>query len=252
MRQIFCTLVLLAVAIFTTPSQAGVISEFQPDQPGIDGLQQRIELSGVAGMSFTGFVLGIGGEAMRFGTVDTVSSVSGTFDTNGLLVATIADLIDPSHTIVLVTDYDESAGPTDIDTNDDGIADNLSRLIGIQDAIGISDSTTDLFRLYGSQLGGQDFNFTGDQPQLVFRDASVGDWYAINNPANGQVFDINANDVAASMNFNGDPFNPSFGAINPSLVNAVPEPSTGLTFLGLAVVGFLSRVRRQSGRSTKR
>ncbi|MGB7325938.1 MAG: PEP-CTERM sorting domain-containing protein [Rubripirellula sp.] len=245
MRRLLNGLAFVAIASFSAPLPAAVISEFAPDQPGIDGLQQRIELSGMAGTSFTGFVLGIGGESNRFGTVDTVSRVSGIFDANGLMVSTIGDLLDPSHTIVLVDDYDESAGPTDIDTNDDGVADNLNRLVGIRDAIGISDSTTDLFRLYGSQLGGQDFAFTGDQPQLVFRDASLGAWYAINNPPNGQVFDINANDIAANSMFNGDPFSDSFGAINPSVASAVPEPSTVLAIGSVFAIGISRRRRRQ-------
>ncbi|TWU46648.1 PEP-CTERM sorting domain-containing protein [Rubripirellula reticaptiva] len=249
MPRLLSGLALGAIVLFATPSQAAIISEFAPDQPGIDGLQQRIELSGLPGMSFSGFVLGIGGESNRFGTVDTVSRISGTFDPNGLLVSTIGDLLDPSHTIVLVEDYDESAGPTDIDTNDDGIADNLSRLVGIQDAIGIADSMTDLSRLYGSQLGGQDFAFTGDQPQLVFRDASVGNWYAINNPPNGQVFDINASDVASSSTFNGNPFIDSFGAINPSVISAVPEPSTTLAIGTSFAICFIRRNRRRRSKT---
>ncbi len=246
MRLILSGLALTIFGFFATPSSAALISEFSPDQPGgLDPLDQQIELSGIPGMSYSGFVLGIGGENSRFGTVDTVRGVGGVFDSNGLLVITIGDFLDPSHTIVLVNSYDESAGPLDIDTDDDGIADNIGRLIGIQDAIGIPDSTNDEFRLYGSQLGGQDFRFTGDQPQLVFRDASVGAWYAINSPSNGQIFDINANDVAGMMSFNGDPFNPSFNAINPSIV-AVPEPTTTMALAGFAVIGWIGHKRRRA------
>ncbi|TWT66094.1 PEP-CTERM sorting domain-containing protein [Allorhodopirellula solitaria] len=237
-------LLLLAVVSLSTPVHAGVISEFRPAPAGRDPLTQQIELRGMAGTAYRGYVLGIGGEFGRAGTVDTSSLINGTFDSNGLLVATIGDLLDPTHTIVLVTDYDQSAPPADIDTNDDGIIDDISRLIGVQDAIGIPDSTTDLFRLYGSQLGGQDFAFTGNEPQLVFRDASMGDWYAINNPNSNQIFDINAVNVADTLTFNGDPFNPSFGSINPS-VSAVPEPGSFVLLGGLSVAGIVTGLRRR-------
>ena len=72
-----------------------LISEFQPDPVGPDPTRQRFELSGPAGEAFTGFVLGIGGEARRFGTVDTVSQIMGTFDSNGILLAEIDDLFKP-------------------------------------------------------------------------------------------------------------------------------------------------------------
>ncbi len=214
------------------PSNAAIISEFQPNQPGTgaDPLQQILELSGAAGTSFTGFVLAIGGESTRLGTVDTVSPVSGTFDSSGLFTTSVGDFLNPSHTIVLVNQFEGEAGVTDIDTNNDGIADDLSSfggLSGVEDAIGIPNSTNDEFRLFGEDLGGQDFAFTGDLsgPRLVFRDASVGSWFAINDPDNGEVFDIRGQNVADLLVFDGDPFSISFGRINPRAM-AVPEPSS--------------------------
>lgn len=235
---------LLAIGSLATPLPAALISEFRPDPSGRDPLTQQVELSGIAGTAFRGYLLGIGGEVGRSGTVDTFALIDGMFDSNGLLLATIGDLLDPTHTIVLVNDYDASAGPTDIDTNDDGIVDDTSRLIGIQDAIGIPDSTTDLPRLYGSKLGGQDFAFTGDQPQLVFRDASTGSWYAINDPINNQIFNTDAMNVADTLPFNGDPFNSSFGAINPTAAG-VPEPGSLFALGGLSVAGFIIHLRRR-------
>ena len=143
--------------------------------------------------------------------------------------------------------YDESLGPTDIDLNDDGTADNLSRLVGIRDAIGIADEAPDEFRLYGEQLGGADFRFTGDEPRLVFRDVSVGQFFAINAPANGQVFDTEANDVLQTMRFNGDPFTATFGGVNPS-ITAVPEPTS---VAAMAAAGGLWLRRRRRGRRSR-
>lgn len=239
-----CSFSLLAIVSLATPLPAALISEFRPDPSGRDPLTQQVELSGIAGTTFRGYLLGIGGELGRSGTVDTFSLINGMFDSNGILVATIGDLLDPTHTIVLVNDYDASAGPTDIDTNDDGIVDDTSRLIGIQDAIGIPDSNADIPRLYGTKLGGQDFAFTGDQPQLVFRDASTGSWYAINDPTNNQIFNTNAMNVANTLTFNGNPFNSSFGAINPSAA-AVPEPGTVFVLSALSAAGFITQLRRR-------
>ncbi len=230
----------------TTPAHAVLISEFSPNPPGaIDPSTQTIELSGIAGMDFTGFVLSIGGEFSRFGTVDSAAAVSGTFDQNGLLAVEITDLINPTHTIVLVNNFTGTVGVTDIDTNNTGTADNTSSLIGIQDAIGVAGSATDVGRLYGDQLGGQDFAFTGDSPRLVFRDASIGNWYALNDPDNNQIFNIDAQDVSSMLTFDQDPFMETFGQINPSAVTAVPEPSSTLALVGLSLVG-LRKLRRRA------
>ncbi len=249
LRSLTASIVLASSA---TWANAALISEFSPDQPGPDGTTQNFEISGIAGMNFTGFVLGISGNANSMGVVDTAFSFSQAFDSNGLLVVNINDLIDPTHTIVLVTDFTGQAGgagATDIDPFDNGQLE-LGTLIGIQDAIGIADiqAAIDAGGLYGSRLGGQDFAFTGDQPRLVFRDASVGAWYAINDPDRGQIFDINANDIAGSVAFGGDPFNTSFGAINPTAAVAVPEPTTFAAMLAVTAYGIvrLRRRRKQS------
>ncbi|MGF1514363.1 MAG: ExeM/NucH family extracellular endonuclease, partial [Elainellaceae cyanobacterium] len=191
-----------------------LISEFQPNPTGTDPSTTTVELSGTPGESFEGTLVSIESDPGNPGVVDRVATISGTFDANGLLTANISDLENPSFTLALLDNFTGNTS-TDIDTDDDGVADDLSTFETVFDAIGIPDTTGE--PLYGAQLGGTDFAFTGDEPRLVFRDASVGDLYAVNDPDNGEVIDVNGNSVAPSE-FDSDPTTgpDTFGAVNPS------------------------------------
>ena len=209
---------------------ATVISEFQPNPTGGDPSNQTIELSGTPGESFSGELVSIeSDDGDSLGTVDSAAAISGTFDTNGLLTVDLPDLENPSFTVALVSEFTGVVGTTDIDTNNDGTADDLSTLGTVFDAIAIPDATEDEALLFGLDLGGRDFNFTGDEPRLVFRDASVGDFFAINDPDSGAVFDINGNDVTPEI-FDTDPTagTDTFGAINPSAGDSTPDPEPGI------------------------
>ncbi|NES01415.1 MAG: endonuclease [Okeania sp. SIO2F4] len=198
----------------TTP----LISEFQPNPIGTDPALTTFELSGTPGDSFDGVIVSIESDSgSSAGIVDRVASVSGTFDANGLLTVDIPDLENPSFTVALLSDFTGNTS-TDIDTDNDGVADDLSTFGTVFDAIGVPDTTGDEAFLYGTDLGGTDFTFTGDEPRLIFRDGSVGDLYAINDPDNGQVFDVNGTDVTPAI-FDTDPTigTDTFGTINPTV-----------------------------------
>lgn len=238
---------LLILALMPTVSHGEMISEYQPDVPGPEPLIKQTELSGIANMNFSGFLLAIRGEVNVYGLVERAIRIQdATFDSNGIYAFEHEAFLTPTTTVALVRDFTGTAGVTDLDSDDDGILDNLTSITDPLDAIGILDSpdTTDNF-VYGSQLGGQDFDFTGDSPRLVFRSASVGEFYAINSPDNGQVFNIDGEDVTDRLTFvGGDPFSTSFGEVNPS---AVPEPSS---FALLSLLG-LWGVRRRSRKDRK-
>jgi predicted extracellular nuclease len=207
----------------TTP----LISEFQPNPTGTDPANVTFELSGTPGEAFSGVIVSIESDSgSSAGIVDRVASVSGTFDANGLLTVDIPDLENPSFTVALLSEFTGDTD-TDIDTDNDGIADDLSTFGTVFDAIGIPDNSGDEAFLYGTDLGGADFTFTGDEPRLVFRDGGTGDWYAINDPDGGQVFDVNGTDVTPAI-FDTDPTigTDTFGTINPSVGdgNPVPDP----------------------------
>ncbi len=202
------------------PTTNPLISEFQPNPTGTDPSLTTIELSGEAGSSFDGVIVTIESDSTNNpGEVERVAPVSGVFDANGLLTVNITDLENPSFTIALLSEFTGSTA-TDIDTDNDGVADNLSSFGTVFDAIGVPDSVGDEVFLYGTDLGGVDFAHTGDEPRLIFRDGSVGDLYAINDPDNGQVFDINGTDVTPAI-FDSDPTlgTDTFGTINPSVVD---------------------------------
>ena len=214
----------------TAEPAATLISEFQPNPTGADPSDVTFELSGAAGEAFSGWIVSIEGDpstnpSFAMGTIDRAAQVTGTFDANGLLSVTIPDLENPSFTVALLSDFTGSIGD-DIDTDDDGTADSLSLFGTVLDAIGVPDTAGDEAFLYGAQLGGTDFAFTGDEPRLIFRDASVGNLYAVNDPDNGEVIDINGNAVPPSA-FGPDPTTgtDTFGVINPTL-GGVVEPTT--------------------------
>ena len=214
-----------------------LISEFQPNPTGSDPANVTFELSGTTGESFSGVIVSIESDSgSSAGTVDRVASVSGTFDANGLLTVDIPDLENPSFTVALLSEFTGDTN-TDIDTDNDGVADDLSTFGTVFDAIGIPDTSGDEAFLYGTDLGGTDFTFTGDEPRLVFRDGGTGDLYAVNDPDNGQVFDVNGTDVTPAI-FDTDPTigTNTFGAINPSVGDGNPEPEPEPTIIKIHAI----------------
>ena len=235
----------MAAAVLATTglvplANAALINEIQPNPTGADPATVQIELFGTAGTTFSGVLLSIESDAgTSMGSVDRVSSISGTFDSNGLLVADITDLENPSFTLVLLDSFSGSVG-TDIDADNDGVADDLSTFGTVLDAIGSPDAVADEANLYGAQLGGADFAFTGDEPQLIFRDSVSQVWYAINDPAGTDAFDIDGNAVSFAS-FDMDPSVPTFGAVNPT-TSAVPVPAALWLFgSALGLLGLRAR-----------
>lgn len=213
MKKLYFLSFLLLTMTF---SYGQMISEFQPNPAGADPDPVSFEIKGTAGESFSGWVLSIesdGGNSQ--GTVDRATEVSGTFDSNGLLVVSIPDLENPSFTVVLTDNFTGAVGTTDIDTDNDGTPETVSELGNIFDAIGIPDNTGDEASIYGADLGGADFKYTGDEPKLVFRDANTNDWYAVNDDDDSFIFNINAEEVTGNFPANPDPKEPTFGALNP-------------------------------------
>ena len=208
-----------------------LISEFEPNPDGSDPVTVSFELSGTPGESFSGYILSIesdeGGSA---GTVDRAAEVGGIFNADGLLVVDVPDLENPSFTVALVDSFTGAAGE-DLDLDDDGVADNVSSIGVVYDAIGIADTVADQTFLYGAQLGGTDFAFTGAEPELVFRDASTGDLFAVNvvgADATGEVFNVAGVDVTSAI-FDTDPTaGATFGAINPT-VEPIDPPTADFT-----------------------
>ena len=231
---------LLLTAMTGAATAAGVfISEFEPNPVGADPDPVSFELMGTPLATFTGAVLSIESDSSTVGSVDRFSAVSGTFDGNGILVLSIPDLENPSFTVVLLEGTGADLTGVDLDTDDDGIAD-VTTFTGYNlcDALGVPDNTGDEAFLYGSQFGGVDFTYTGDEPKLVFRSGSNGDWFAINDPADDLVYSL---DGTFSPMPDPSVEAPTFGAVNPTF-DPVPEPSTALLG-GLALLGLLRRRR---------
>ena len=189
---------------------------FEPNANGTDPDPASFELKGTPGASFSGWILSVESDPGSQGTIDRASSVTGTFDNNGLLVVTAPDLENPSFTLILVDDFTGVIGSTDIDTDNDGTADDVSSWTTVFDAIGIPDNTGDEAFLYADEIGGTDFSYSGDEPKLVFRDGTSGDLYAVNDPDNSEVYDVNGTEIVALGSFDTSPYDPTFGAVNPT------------------------------------
>jgi hypothetical protein len=205
----------LAVLCLTFSSQSQILNEFEPNPPGADPSSVSIEILGSSGTEFSGYLISIENDGFD-GKVDRFTEVSGTFDENGLLIVSIPDLENPSFTLVLTSLFTGSKS-TDIDPDDNGILD-LSSLGNIYDAIGIPDSESEVETMYGVKLGGKDFAYIGKNLRLAFREASSGDWYAINDTNSDEtdkVYDLNGT-LVVNADFD---FNPaettSFGSVNP-------------------------------------
>jgi hypothetical protein len=226
---------------FASFAQADLINEMSPNPPGTEtGADMFFELSGTAGASTTGFIVAIEAEGAGIGVVQDVISYSGTFDSNGLLVVSGTDIENPSFTIVVTDTFSGTDDVSDVDTDNDGVIDDTSFFGTIMDAIGVPDSVADESFIYGSQLGGADFGHTGDEPQYIFREQNTGDWYAVNDPANG-VYDITGTEVFENWSVDPEAAN-TRGALNP-FITAIPEPTSAMIF-GLAGLG-LCVVRRR-------
>ncbi len=76
-------------------SAATLISEFAPNPPSFDPSTTTVELSGTSGSAFDGVLVWIDTDAGRFGEVNDIAAVSGTFDANGLLSTTVDDFENP-------------------------------------------------------------------------------------------------------------------------------------------------------------
>jgi len=237
MKNFFGALALCLCCASLAP--ADMISEFLGNPPGTDPGMQDVELLGTAGSDFDLWLVSIESDPGPQGTVDRAENVTGTYDSDGRAVVSIADLENPSFTLVLLDDFTGVVGTTDVDTNDDGTADDTSAFVGLMDAIGVIEDVGDPG--YGADFGGDDFTANGNSsdPLIVFRDGVTGTWYSVDPDL--MVYDTSGAVVAGT--FDLDPTITTFGSVNPTL-QAVPEPATA-TFFGLVALG-LCGVRRRS------
>lgn len=197
------------------------INEFQPNAAGVDPDPMTVELRGTAGASFSGFLISLENDmnstfTSNIGTADRVAAVSGTFDANGLLVVTVPDIENPSHTYILTDATATVTAGTDLDTDDDGVLDaaTIGLLGNVLDAVGVMDVARDADFTYADDFGGVTLTNSGD-PELVFRDGLSGIWYIADDLlADTTVEDENGNDIAVG-DFSTSPLGTTFGAVNP-------------------------------------
>lgn len=235
---LFCFWVLL-----TSNVKAGVIliNEFSPNPLGKDPTTQAIELMGpehqvINDLTFMSVESDASGNV---GVIDFIQrNISIQFNSFGIGLLDIPDLENPSFTLLLGIGGDFTLGQ-DIDLDNDGFWDLPWH--GHLDSIGIFDSKKDDSSVnYAEQLGGVDFEFTGTEPFLTFRDNTDLSWYALNSMAEGLVYN-SFGETVASTQFDNLASVPTFGTSNPSRVLEVPEPKVIIFWLILWFIWFLRR-----------
>lgn len=201
-----------------------VISEFQPlPTESNNGPNQNIEIKGASGESFVGTFVIIDGDQSRSGRglVVNATDISGTFNTEGILTASVPNFTNPTHTAVLTSAFNGTVDITDIDTDNDGTVDDLAAFGTIFDAVGVKDGGVccPVNVTYGGDFGGIDLPNIGSPPAAIFRDASTGDFYQLNT--SGTIYD-NTNTVVDASIFDSTPtVDGTFGTINPSTTSQV-------------------------------
>lgn len=221
MARVITFLIVLVSMLFVGQTKADMISEVLGNPPGADPSTQEVELLGTPNAAFDLWIISIESDlqAPGQGAVDRGENVTGTYDANGRAVVSIADLENPSFTLVLCDDFTGivGSGGTDIDTDDDGVIDDVSTIVGAMDAIGVLEDVGD--PEYGAQLGGTDMTPNGNSsdPLIVFRDESSGTWYSVDPDL--MVYD--ASGAVVTGTFNLDPTISTFGSANPSLGGVV-------------------------------
>lgn len=218
---------IITVAGLAAVAAAGVsplINEVSPNQPGSDPSTQQLEIRGAAGTMFSGFFYSVESDDQSAnGTIDRFETVSGTFDANGLLVVTIADLENPSATYILASGGSAMLGDV-VNTGD--IAGQFGT---VYDAVNSPDAVGDVSLGYGAALGGLDLGYIGSEPILIQRDSISGEWLQINFA--NDVFDAAGNLLGNAADF--DPaFDGNVGTFGLANLTVVPAPAA-LAVLGL-------------------
>lgn len=211
MRLITAALLICSTAVLSSNAafaQSVLINEFSSNPDGTDPAMVDFELKGSANTAFEGWVISFESDAGdTAGLVDRAALVSGTFDNNGIFSVMIPDLENPSFTVALTSAFTGTVGVTTVD--------DVALFGTVYDAIGVPDTASDASTLFGVQLGGADFTYTGAEPELIFRDGTTGELYAVNDIGGTQVQDINAAQINPDL-FDASPFDSTFGAVNPS------------------------------------
>lgn len=235
---LFCIWVLISSNV---KAGAILINEFSPNPLGKDAATQTIELLGVSHSNIENltFMSLESDSSGNIGVIDFIQqSISIQFDSFGIGLLEIPDLENPSFTLLLGLGGDFTLGQ-DIDLDNDGFWDQPWH--GHLDSIGIFDSKKDNSNVhYAESLGGVDFEFTGAEPFLAFRDGANLSWYALNSLTESMAYDSVGITIETSQ-FDKRVNLPTFGTSNPIHVSEVPEPKVIIFWIILWFIWFLRR-----------
>lgn len=209
------------LAAAATAGSTALINELQPNQPGSDPTTQQLEIRGTANTSFSGVFYSLDTDFAPGQTIDRLEVISGTFDSNGLLVVNIADLENPSATYILGTGGSAALG--------DAFMGDYSIFGTVLDAVNSPDRVDDEANSLAGGAGGTDLGFIGSEPLLIQRDSISGEWLQINFA--GDVFDAAGNFLGNSADFDAA-FDVNVGTFGGTNLTVIPAPAA-LAVLGL-------------------
>jgi hypothetical protein len=246
--------------ISTSAHAALTFNELMYDAPGSNPNKRFFEVKSSVGVESLANVsiLAIEGDGTAGrGGVDFATSFGNvSTGTNGLALlrdgtAVLEPAPDPATTVVvdayaynenttvtylLVSGFTGTAGTTDIDADDDGVADSTP-WTAVLDAVGFRDAATD--PLYAAQFGGVDYN-EADAPY------SGADIFGFLRDDTGtrHTFRVTSPDADGPFTVDLSPTLPTGYTLTPgSANNAVPEPAS-LALLALGGLGLVARRRR--------
>jgi len=128
----------------------------------------------------------------------------------------VDDFRNPSLTMVLLETFTGDVR-TDIDPDDDGDAEDLQTFGKVFDALGVVNDAGDNDKVYGAQLGGDDFALNTLQLRLVFRERTTDRWFGIQRATNPRIYDT-ANTQVDPVDFEPNPLTPTFDDLNPAFI----------------------------------
>lgn len=201
----------------------------------------NFEIRGPIGDTFTGKIVylsslqsstSFNGGLLSFTKAEQIETVSGTFDSNGLLQVTIANRFLTYFTVILCSDFqltteDEisvlfNAYPVSFSIADPSIFGTIYDVIG--SIVGSNPGTNYAIILSGNTYTGTYFTDVASNNYnfyVVFRDSCTLELYAVSTTSNAGTSNIVVGadgNVHGLADFSPDPVDTTFGSINPKLV----------------------------------
>lgn len=219
------------------------VNEFVVGSSGSTSSGPNFEVRGPSGQSFTGNIVIFGsartrfrdtGDVISFTDPEQIETVSGTFDSNGLLQVSIADYSSTFFTMILCSEFTSTTNEISLQFDNTRYAFQDTSIFGtIYDVVALDpgpypgfmypiiESSTALIGTYFTSGYENNYNFA-----VIFRDSCTLDMFAVTTSSDGTslLFVGHYNSLSAFRtvyelsDFSPNPSESTIGAINPKLM----------------------------------